>query len=214
MVKRAALPGNPPRFHAALVGDYPAGVETAGWIASWVSVSGYGIIGEGSGMSISPLSSAAAGGDTARAVDVAGSPAPRRPGDERRHDLGTPPGQDEPGGVMSDTSGHQGGTQPLTRPAQDHDVDGLRLDADDPTGGHRGQAETDQRSAPNPVAVVKDPDNRAKLLLAIGVLTLLNFLLLLGVLASVTDRHDQVMVDGTACIIGEREGEGVLFCQQ
>ena len=112
---------------------------------------------------------------------------------------------------MNDISGQQGGTQPLT-PPPDHDVDGLRLDHDSAAGG-RADASAG-RTAPDPVAAVKDPDNRAKLLLGIGVMTLLNFLLLLGVLASVADRHDQVMVDGTPCIIDERDGEGVLFCQR
>lgn len=109
---------------------------------------------------------------------------------------------------MSDTTDSQGGTQPLQRPGQDHDVDGLRLD-----GAGSGDATTDRRT-PDPVAAAKDPDNRAKLLLGVAALTLLNFLLLLGVLASVMDDHDQVMVDGTPCIIDEREGEGVLFCQR
>ena len=115
---------------------------------------------------------------------------------------------------MSDTTANQGGTQPLTTPAPDHDVDGLRLDAADQSGGHRADSTSGHRSTPDPIAAVKDPDNRAKLLLGIGLLTLLNFLLLLGVLASVMDRHDQVLVDGTPCIIDEREGEGVLFCQR
>jgi hypothetical protein len=114
---------------------------------------------------------------------------------------------------MSDIGGHQGGTQPLSRPAPDHDVDGLRLDAGDNRAAQRAGTETNHRT-PDPVAAVRDPDNRAKLLLAIGVLTLLNFLLLIAVLANVTDRHDQVVVDGTPCIVTERDGEGVLFCQQ
>jgi hypothetical protein len=115
---------------------------------------------------------------------------------------------------MSDIGGHQGGTQPLSRPAPDHDVDGLRLDVADGAATQRGGTEANDRSTPDPVAAVRDPDNRAKLLLGIGVLTLLNFLLLIVVLANVMDRHDQVMVDGTPCIITERDGEGVLFCQQ
>jgi hypothetical protein len=114
---------------------------------------------------------------------------------------------------MTDSSRHQGGTQPLTAPAADSDVDGLRLDTE-ATTAHESATQTSGRTTPDPVAAVKDPDNRAKLLLAIGVLTLLNFLLLIGVLATVADRHDQIMVDGTACIIGERDGEGVLFCEQ
>ena len=113
---------------------------------------------------------------------------------------------------MSDSSAHQGGTQPLAAPPQDHDVDGLRLDGD-ATAAHRADTSA-QRGVPDPVAAVKDPDNRAKLLLGIGLLTLLNFLLLLGVLASVMDDTDQVLVDGTPCIIDERDGEGVLFCQR
>ena len=114
---------------------------------------------------------------------------------------------------MSDATASQGGTQPLPSSAPDHDVDGLRLDASDSAASHGAGAGTGFRSA-DPIAAVKDPDNRAKLLLAIGLLTLLNFLLLLGVLASVMDRNDQVLVDGTPCIIDERDGEGVLFCQR
>lgn len=113
---------------------------------------------------------------------------------------------------MNDISAQQGGTQPLTPPAPDHDVDGLRLDYDTAAADRAGASPG--HSGPDPVAAVKDPDNRAKLLLAIGAMTLLNFLLLLGVLASVADRHDQVMVDGTPCIIDVRDGEGVLFCQR
>jgi hypothetical protein len=115
---------------------------------------------------------------------------------------------------MSDSGGHQGGTQPLSRPAPDHDVDGLRLDAGNQPASQGAGTEAGNRSTPDPVAAVRDPDNRAKLLLGIGALTLLNFLLLIVVLTNVMDRHDQVMVDGTPCIITERDGEGVLFCQQ
>ena len=114
---------------------------------------------------------------------------------------------------MSDSTAHQGGTQPLVTPPQDHDVDGLRLDSQT-TAGHAAGTSSDPRGMPDPVAAVKDPDNRAKLLLGIGLLTLLNFLLLLGVLASVADDHDQVVIDGTPCIIDERDGEAVLFCQR
>lgn len=113
---------------------------------------------------------------------------------------------------MSDSTAHQGGTQPLATPPQDHDVDGLRLDGE-ATAAHRADTSSD-RGVPDPVAAVKDPDNRAKLLLGIGLLTLLNFLLLLGVLASVMNDNDQVIVDGTPCIIDERDGEAVLFCQR
>lgn len=113
---------------------------------------------------------------------------------------------------MSDSTPHHGGTQPLPAPPQDHDVDGLRLDTE-ATAAHRADTSS-ERAMPDPVAAVKDPDNRAKLLLAVGLLTLLNFLLLLGVLASVMDDNDQVVVDGTPCIIDERDGEAVLFCQR
>ena len=120
---------------------------------------------------------------------------------------------------MTDVSGPT--ATPAPGSVTDPDVGAVRLDpADDdrvptqdlgaaaiggtPVGGERR----------DPVEAVKDPDNRAKLLLAIGVLSLLNFLLLLGVLASLSGGPDQIMVDGRPCIVDERDGEGVLFCQQ
>ena len=65
----------------------------------------------------------------------------------------------------------------------------------------------------DPVAAVKDPDNRAKLLLGIAALTLLNFLLLLIILTNVTGGDgDPVVVDGRSCIIRQEEGKSRLFC--
>ena len=67
--------------------------------------------------------------------------------------------------------------------------------------------------AKDPVEAVKDPDNRAKLLLAIAALTLLNFLLLIGVLFSLdNDGPAPVTVDGRTCIIRNHDGESRLFC--
>jgi hypothetical protein len=75
------------------------------------------------------------------------------------------------------------------------------------TGTHRDRTD--------PVEVVKDPDNRAKLLLVIAAATLLNLILLVAVLASVMgDDFQQVVVDGEQCVIGEQDGENILYCQR
>jgi hypothetical protein len=91
-------------------------------------------------------------------------------------------------------------------PPQEHHPAGVREDFG-ATGTHRDRKD--------PVEVVKDPDNRAKLLLGIAAVTLLNLILLLVVLASVMgDNFEAVVVEGENCVIGEREGENVLYCER
>jgi hypothetical protein len=96
---------------------------------------------------------------------------------------------------------------PDSRP-QEHRPAGVREDLG-ATGTHR------DRDRKDPVEAAKDPDNRAKLLLGIAAVTLLNLILLLVVLASVMgDNFEAVVVEGEKCVIGEREGENVLYCER
>ena len=93
---------------------------------------------------------------------------------------------------------HAGGTEPLDRSS-------VQAEA--------AVAPADSSPSLDPVAAVKDPDNRAKLLLGIAALTLLNFLLLLIILTNVTGGDgDPVVVDGRSCIIRQEEGKSRLFC--
>lgn len=92
---------------------------------------------------------------------------------------------------------HVGGTEPLDR----------------------GDIERDATPAPpsssglDPVAAAKDPDNRAKLLLGLAAISLINLLLLLVILANVAGGDgDPVLVDGRQCIIRSLEGKSALFC--
>ena len=93
---------------------------------------------------------------------------------------------------------HVGGTEPLDR------------------------GEVEREAAPpappparDPVAAVKDPDNRAKLLLAMAAISVLNLLLLLVILTSISGGDgDPVNVDGKQCIIREAEGRSTLFCSE
>lgn len=104
---------------------------------------------------------------------------------------------------------HAGGTEPLEREEVQHAA------AAGPAAPHStvGGSEPGPSVTRDPVAAVKDPDNRAKLLLGIAALTLLNFLLLLAVLANVSnDGPDPVNVEGKPCIIREHEGDSTLFC--
>jgi hypothetical protein len=67
----------------------------------------------------------------------------------------------------------------------------------------------------NPVEAAQKPENRAKLLLAIAAMTLLNLLLLLAVLSAVTgDSFETVTVDGASCVLETGGEEGVLYCQR
>lgn len=113
---------------------------------------------------------------------------------------------------MTDTSG---GTEPLDRTAVQREAAATPPPVGVPAASGPVAAGGPQPSSPqrDPVAAVKDPDNRAKLLLGIAALALLNFLLLLAVLANVLDDGpDPVTVDGRACIIRDHAGESRLFC--
>ena len=112
---------------------------------------------------------------------------------------------------------HAGGTEPLDRDEVHREavppiVDpvlsgGTGADAED-TGGLASVAR-------DPVEAVKDPDNRAKLLLALAGMTVLNLILLIVVLANVVGGDPEpVNVEGRACIIREYEGASRLFCAQ
>jgi hypothetical protein len=94
---------------------------------------------------------------------------------------------------------------PLERPPADRTA-GSRTGADlGATGTHRDRKD--------PVEAAKNPDNRAKLLLGIAAVTLLNLILLLVVLANVLgDDFEHVVVEGENCVIGEQDGENVLYC--
>lgn len=113
-------------------------------------------------------------------------------------------------------SDHTGPTEPLrpdigaTRAEEPRD---LRLE--DAHGPRTGTAASEDSR--NPVEAVKDPDNRAKLLLAIAALTLVNLLLLVAVLANVVrdQVHERVVVDGVECVVADQEGaESALYCQR
>ncbi len=69
----------------------------------------------------------------------------------------------------------------------------------------------------DPIEAAQRPDNRAKLLLATAAMTLLNLLLLIGVLASLAGGPDfeRVAVDGQQCVIELGAGEdSTLYCQR
>ena len=68
----------------------------------------------------------------------------------------------------------------------------------------------------DPVAAMREPDNRYKLWLATAALTLLNTLLLLGVLASTAgDSGPQpVIVEGQPCLVVDGEEAGTLYCRR
>lgn len=88
------------------------------------------------------------------------------------------------------------------------DSDGHRL------GGTSRKRRDQDRT--DPVEAAKDPDTRAKLLLATAALTLLNTLLLIAILVNVLgDAGDQVVVDGVPCIVADGgEEEQTLYCQR
>lgn len=87
------------------------------------------------------------------------------------------------------------------------------------TGTSRAPASSasDRDSSPltDPIEAAKDPDNRAKLLLATALLGLLNLLLLVAVLVNVLGvDYEQITVDGQPCVVQLGEGESVLYCQR
>jgi hypothetical protein len=103
---------------------------------------------------------------------------------------------------------HLGGTaRPRRDPRSDVDTD-LRSAA-------RGTGRDGETNRPDPIELAKRPDNRAKLLLGTALLTLLNTLLLLGILASVLGGgYEPVTVEGQACVIETGGDENVLYCQR
>jgi hypothetical protein len=103
-----------------------------------------------------------------------------------------------------------GRTEPLEKRPQGSPEE--RRTAGSTTGDDFG-ATGSHRDRKDPVEAVKNPDNRAKLLLGIAAVTLLNLILLLVVLANVLgDDFEQVVVEGENCVIGEQDGENVLYC--
>lgn len=100
-------------------------------------------------------------------------------------------------------SDYVGGTEPLDRNQVEREVA-----APEP-------APAEPSPVRDPVAAVKDPDNRAKLLLGLAAISLLNLLLLLIILANVAGADGEpVAVDGKQCIIREMEGRSRLFCSE
>lgn len=98
-------------------------------------------------------------------------------------------------------SDYPGGTEPLDRDQVEREVTAPEAPA--------------ASSVREPVAAIKDPDNRAKLMLALAAVSVFNLLLLLIILANVSGTDGQpVAVDGKQCIIREAEGQSRLFCSQ
>lgn len=122
--------------------------------------------------------------------------------------------------VMSD---HDARTQPFS--ARDDVAAGAPATRDD-TGDHLGAAGTapspDRGSAlrlgdgEDPLARFEDRGSRTKILVGTAVLTLVNLLLLVAVLAAVTGRgiSDEVVVDGVPCVVVDDADESTLYCQR
>lgn len=68
----------------------------------------------------------------------------------------------------------------------------------------------------DPVAAMREPDKRYKLWLATAALTLLNTLLLLGLLLSHANDGgpEPVIVEGQPCLVVDGEEAGTLFCRR
>jgi hypothetical protein len=131
--------------------------------------------------------------------------------------------------TMTDHRSDVGGTQPLepdparargTTFADDLRVERVERDGragyrhDDRTDEHLGAVGSHQERR-DPVEAAKDPDNRAKLLLAIAAMTALNLVLLMALLATVvTQSGEDVVVDGVPCIVTTQDGENVLYCRR
>lgn len=130
---------------------------------------------------------------------------------------------------MSDL-GRKNPTEPMaSRPASAGDTDTdteLRVERSDmatddsvSTDDSRrlgGTARDRDSDRSNPVEAVKDPDNRAKLLLGTAALTLLNTILLIALLAGALGdgTGEQVVVDDVPCIVADADGEQSLYCQR
>jgi hypothetical protein len=100
-----------------------------------------------------------------------------------------------------------------------YDPDPQAGDLDRDVHGERGTRErsSHDRNSHDPIAAAKDPDNRAKLMLATAAMTLLNLLLLIAVLTNVLDddgSFEQVTVDGQNCVVETGGNESILFCQR
>lgn len=87
--------------------------------------------------------------------------------------------------------------------------------------GHRFDDRHDSRDqhaqTPDVVKDLREPDNRAKLLLVIAGLSALTFLLVLVNTITLQSQggDDPVLVDGVPCLVQEGEGEdAILFCQR
>lgn len=120
-----------------------------------------------------------------------------------------------------------GRTEPL--PGQQGSTrvgDDLAIEHDGPRAGTapraRGERTDDDRDRNgrsdrlDPVQAVQQPDNRAKLLIATALMTLLNLLLLVGILVSMQGSDfETVTVDGQACVIELADGDqSTLYCQR
>ena len=68
----------------------------------------------------------------------------------------------------------------------------------------------------DPVEAMREPVNRHKVLLATAALTLLNTLMLLGLLVSTAGDNgpEPVIVDGQPCLVVDGEEAGTLFCRR
>lgn len=87
--------------------------------------------------------------------------------------------------------------------------------AEAPAGDEPAPADASPgRRRPDPLAAVKDPDTRAKLLVAIAALSAVNLLLLLVLLFGDAggDGPQEVMVENEPCIVVEQDGENMLYC--
>lgn len=68
----------------------------------------------------------------------------------------------------------------------------------------------------DPVEAMREPVNRHKLALATAALTLLNTLLLLGLLASTAGDNgpEPIIVEGQPCLVVDGEETGTLYCRR
>lgn len=91
------------------------------------------------------------------------------------------------------------------------------MPADGPAVGRPDRERAGERERlRDPVEAMREPDNRHKVWLATAALTLLNTLLLLGLLASTAgDNGPQpVIVEGQPCLVVDGEEAGTLYCRR
>ena len=85
---------------------------------------------------------------------------------------------------------------------------------------HAGdRPDIDHRETPEVVKDLREPDNRAKLLLLIAGLSALTFILVLVNTITLQSQagDEPILVDGVPCLVDEAAGEGeeaVLYCQR